>query len=290
MELRHLRYFQALARTLNFTRAAEQLHIAQPPLSRQIQQLEEMLGVALLERGRPLRLTEAGRFFHEQSATLLDQLESICDSTRRIGQGQRQWFGIGFVLSALYGVLPELIRHLRGDPELELGLLEMTTLQQVEALKSGRIDIGFGRIRIDDPAIRQSVLSEEPLVAALPAGHTLLGQPLSLERLSREPFVLYPGQPRPSYADHVLALFATHGLSLRVTQWANEMQTAIGLVAAGLGATLVPASVQLQHRDDVAYQALADASLTSPIIVSRRQGDGSPHLRRCLALIGREDA
>ncbi|VFT08344.1 transcriptional regulator [Pseudomonas aeruginosa] len=249
MELRHLRYFQALARTLNFTRAAEQLHIAQPPLSRQIQQLEEMLGVALLERGRPLRLTEAGRFFHEQSATLLDQLESICDSTRRIGQGQRQWFGIGFVPSALYGVLPELIRHLRGDPELELGLLEMTTLQQVEALKSGRIDIGFGRIRIDDPAIRQSVLSEEPLVAALPAGHTLLGQPLSLERLSREPFVLYPGQPRPSYADHVLALFATHGLSLRVTQWANEMQTAIGLVAAGLGATLVPASVQLQHRD-----------------------------------------
>ncbi|VFT33856.1 transcriptional regulator [Pseudomonas aeruginosa] len=103
MELRHLRYFQALARTLNFTRAAEQLHIAQPPLSRQIQQLEEMLGVALLERGRPLRLTEAGRFFHEQSATLLDQLESICDSTRRIGQGQRQWFGIGFVPSALYG-------------------------------------------------------------------------------------------------------------------------------------------------------------------------------------------
>ncbi|MDQ4349834.1 LysR family transcriptional regulator, partial [Pseudomonas aeruginosa] len=199
MELRHLRYFQALARTLNFTRAAEQLHIAQPPLSRQIQQLEEMLGVALLERGRPLRLTEAGRFFHEQSATLLDQLESICDSTRRIGQGQRQWFGIGFVPSALYGVLPELIRHLRGDPELELGLLEMTTLQQVEALKSGRIDIGFGRIRIDDPAIRQSVLSEEPLVAALPAGHPLLGQPLSLERLSREPFVLYPGQPRPSY-------------------------------------------------------------------------------------------
>ena len=134
------------------------------------------------------------------------------------------------------------------------------------------------------------MLSEEPLVAALPAGHPLLGQPLSLERLSREPFVLYPGQPRPSYADHVLALFATHGLSLRVTQWANEMQTAIGLVAAGLGATLVPASVQLQHRDDVAYQAPADASLTSPIIVSRRQGDGSPHLRRCLALIGREDA
>ena len=84
-----LHTFWVTAQCCNFTRAAEQLHIAQPPLSRQIQQLEEMLGVALLERGRPLRLTEAGRFFHEQSATLLEQLESICDSTRRIGQGQR---------------------------------------------------------------------------------------------------------------------------------------------------------------------------------------------------------
>ena len=115
-----MKVFCQVVHSGSFTRAAEQLHIAQPPLSRQIQQLEEMLGVALLERGRPLRLTEAGRFFHEQSATLLDQLESICDSTRRIGQGQRQWFGIGFVPSALYGVLPELIRHLRGDPELDL--------------------------------------------------------------------------------------------------------------------------------------------------------------------------
>jgi len=285
MELRHLRYFQALAETLNFTRAAERLHIAQPPLSRQIQQLEEELGVTLLERGRPLRLTEAGRFFHEHSSALLEQLAKVCDNTRRIGQGEKTWLGIGFAPSTLYGVLPELIRRLRSDAELELGLNEMTTLQQVEALKAGRIDIGFGRIHIEDPAIHQEVLTLDPLVAALPAGHPLLAAPASLEALTREPFVLYPGNPRPSYADHVLALFATHGLQIRVAQWTNELQTAIGLVAAGIGITLVPASVQLQHRDDIGYTRLLEGNATSPIIISRRVGDSSPALADCLALI-----
>ncbi|MBD9678704.1 LysR family transcriptional regulator [Pseudomonas sp. PDM18] len=286
MELRHLRYFREVAGTLNFTRAAERLHIAQPPLSRQIQQLEELLGVALLERGRPLRLTDAGRYFHEQTSTLLAQLESICESTRRIGHGERQWFGIGFAPSTLYDGLPGLIRELRGDAGLELGLQEMTTVQQVEALKSGRIDIGFGRIRIDDPAIVQQVLREEPMVAVLPAGHRLLGPPLSLAQLAGEDFVLYPANPRPSYADHVLALFATHGLSVRVTQWTNELQTAIGLVAAGLGVALVPASVQQQHRADIGYATLTDAEAVSPIILSQRRGDVSAPLQRCLQLIG----
>lgn len=285
MELRHIRYFQAVAQTLNFTRAAERLNIAQPPLSRQIQQLEEHLGTALLERSRPLQLTEAGRFFYEQSDTLLKQLEQLCENTRRIGQGQRQWLGIGFAPSTLYAVLPELIRELRRDPDLELGLQEMTTLQQIEALKSGRIDIGFGRIHFDDAAIYQEVLREDPLVAVLPVGHRLIGQPISLERLSKERFVLYPANPRPSYADHVLALFANHGMGIQVSQWANELQTALGLVAAGLGITLVPASVQQQHRADLTYARLEESEAVSPIILSRRANDISPITQRCLAII-----
>lgn len=108
-----MRYFRVLAQTLNFTRAAEQLNIAQPPLSRQIQQLEDELGVALLERSRPLRLTEAGRFFHEHSSQLLEQLVRIGDDTRRVAAGQKRWLGIGFAPSTLYGALPELIRQLR---------------------------------------------------------------------------------------------------------------------------------------------------------------------------------
>lgn len=287
MELRHLRYFKVLAETLNFTRAAELLHMAQPPLSRQISQLEEQLGTLLIHRERPLRLTEAGRFFYEQTCTLLEQLESISDNTRRIGQHKRQWLRIGFAPSTLYAVLPELIRELRRDSALELGLTEMTTLQQVDALKSGRIDIAFGRIRIDDPAICQQVLREDPLVAVLPQGHPLAGRQLALAELAQEPFILYPANPRPSYADHVLALFAHHGMSVKVSQWANELQTAIGLVAAGLGVTLVPASVQQQHRTDIHYAGLLDTSAVSPIILSRRQGDMTPIIQHCLALIAK---
>jgi DNA-binding transcriptional LysR family regulator len=173
-----------------------------------------------------------------------------------------------------------------GEPlELELGLSEMTTLQQVQALKAGRIDIGFGRIRIDDPAIIQTVLTEDRLVAALPAGHPLLARPISLRELAKEPFVLYPGNPRPSYADHVIALFESYGVSIHVAQWTNELQTAIGLVGAGIGVTLVPASVQLLHRDDIGFTPLLEDNATSPIILSRRVGDVTPGLNHCLKMI-----
>jgi DNA-binding transcriptional LysR family regulator len=216
---------------------------------------------------------------------LLKQLEQLCENTRRIGEGQRQWLGIGFAPSTLYALLPELIRELRRDSDLELGLQEMTTLQQIEALKSGRIDIGFGRIHFDDGAIHQQVLYEDPLVAVLPTGHRLQGETITLERLSHESFVLYPANPRPSYADHVLALFANHGMGVRVSQWANELQTALGLVAAGLGITLVPASVQQQHRADLTYAPIQDSEAVSPIILSRRAGDISPIVQRCLSII-----
>lgn len=287
MELRHLRYFLAVAQTLNFTKAAELLHIAQPPLSRQIQQLEQMLGVTLLERSRPPRLTDAGRFFMEQSSALLEQLDKISENTRRIGLGQKTWLGIGFAPSTLYGVLPDLIRRLRSDRSLnvELNLTEMTTVQQVEALKKGRIDIGFGRIHIQDPAITQWVLTEDRLVAALPTGHPLAGRPVHLTELAAEPLILYPANPRPSYADHIIALFDALHLPFTVAQWTNELQTALGLVGAGIGITLVPASVQIMHRGDIGFSALIEDNATSPIIVSQRSGDRSVGLQRCTAMI-----
>ena len=270
MHLRHLRYFQAVAEEGSFTRAAARLHMAQPPLSRQIRQFEEELGVQLFERTtRVLRLTDAGRFLLEQSRLLTARLEEVVEGTRRLGQTQRRWFGIGFVPSTLYGFVPELIRQLRGaDPRVEVGLAEMTTLPQLEALKAGRIDLGIGRILLDDPAIERRVLMTEPLMAAVPLRHPLAGLPrVSVERLAQEPFVLYPARPRPNYADHVLGLFRAAGYSLQVVQEANELQTAIGLVAAGLGVTVDRAALQranalyLQHglgaRDDaIAMQYL----------------------------------
>lgn len=283
MELRQLRYFCVLAKTLNFTRAAELLHIAQPPLSRQIQQMEEELGVTLIERGRPLKLTEAGRFFNEQAAQLLEQFERTCADTRRMSEASKRFLSLGFAPSTLYGQLPDLIRRLRSHGDIELNLAELITLQQVEALKRGRIDIGFGRILIEDPAITQFVLREDPLVAVLAKGHPLLAAPVTLAQLARQPFILYPGSPRPSYADHVLKLFASQGLTIHVAQTSNELQTAIGLVAAGVGATLVPASLQRLHRDDIGYTPLLDIQATSPIVVSYRTGDRSAMLLEVLA-------
>lgn len=285
MELRHMRYFVALGTTLNFTRAAELLHIAQPPLSRQIRQLEDELGTELIDRGaRPLALTKAGVFFLEQCVQLLARIDEIQAATQRIGAGRKRWFGIGFVPSALYGFLPELIRGFRvEDGGVDVALSEMTSIQQAEALKAGRIDAGFGRLPLDDPELDCEVLIEEPLVAALPLRHPLLRQKrVSLSMLAAEPFILYPARPRPSYADQVLQHFRAHGLRLASVMDANEMQTAIGLVAAGLGVTLVPASVQRLQRDDIAYRPLQEKDVGSPIIMNRRAGDDNPDLLRLI--------
>lgn len=293
MELRHLRYFEVLGTTLNFTRAAEQLHIAQPPLSRQIRQLEEELGTELIDRNaRPLALTKAGSFFLEQCSQLLARLNEVQEATRRIGQGQRRWFGIGFVPSALYGFLPGLIRTYRmASEEVEVVLYEMTSVQQAEALKAGRIDVGFGRLPLDDPQLVCEIITEEPLIVALPLRHPLLkAARITLAMLASEPFILYPVRPRPSYADHVLQQFRAHGLSLANVIDANEMQTAIGLVAAGLGVTLVPASVKRLQRDDIVYRPLADQNVTSPVIMNRRAEDESPDLQRFRAFARLEAA
>ncbi|KCB45182.1 LysR family transcriptional regulator [Bordetella hinzii] len=286
MELRHLRYFQTVAREGSFTRAAALLHIAQPPLSRQIRQLEEELGVTLIERGsRGLKLTEAGRFLHEQSLQLTARLDEIVAGTRRLGAQAARWFSIGFVPSTLYGFVPELIRYLRqADAQVEVGLSEMTTLPQIEALKSGRIDLGIGRIPFDDPAIERRVLMEEPLVAALPPSHPLAGRKqLAVAELAAQPFVLYPARPRPNYADHVLGLFRAAGHQPTVIQEANELQTALGLVVAGLGLTLVPASVQRSNRADIVCLPVDAPAFTSPVILSWRRGDSSPFLAQAIA-------
>lgn len=278
VELRHLRYFSAVARELNFSRAAEQLHIAQPPLSRQIRALEEELGAVLIDRSaRPLKLTPAGRFFQAQAQQMLDRMDEIAQATARIAGGSRTWYGLGFVPSTLYGALPEVIRRFReAQPMVELGLFEMTTIEQIEALKAGRIDIGFGRLRIEDQGITGEEVGSEPVVAALPVRHRLLGhKDLTLEKLAGEPLILYPAKPRPSYADQVLEIFHSRGLKPIIALETNEVQTAIGLVVAELGYTLVPSSVQALDRAGVIYKPLSDSNVTTPIIMNRRRDDES---------------
>lgn len=287
MELRHLRYFVTVAAEGSFTRAAEKLHIAQSPLGRQIQQLEEELQVRLLHRQRPVRLTEAGRFFCEQAEQLLKRVDEVQGITRRIAMGGLAKFTIGFVASTLYENLPELIKRFRRTaPDVEVALSEMTTFEQMAALKQGRIDVGFGRLRFDDPSITREVLREEPLAVALPHGHLLLQRASHLRLLDtvEEPLIIYPAVPRPSYADQVLSLYRDRGGDPHVTFEVRELQTALGLVAAGAGICIVPTSVRRLGRTDISYIEMNEAGVVSPIILSYRSEDKSPWITHLRAL------
>ena len=277
MDLRQLKYFVAVADTRNFTRASERLHIAQPPLSRQIQLLEEELGVQLILRNsRPLRLTEAGRMFYEQALQIINRVDQLKTATRQIGLNQRRTLSIGFVASTLYGGLPMLVRKLRhGYPDVDIQLVELTSMQQFAALKSGRIDVGFGRIRSNDTTVARTVLREERLVLAIPPGTPLAADTgrVGLKELNGQRLIVYPKEPRPSFADHVLSLLSDQGIRPSEVHEVREIQTALGLVAAESGLCLIPASARL--RSDLRYRLVDDPRATSPIILSHRLNDNA---------------
>jgi DNA-binding transcriptional LysR family regulator len=294
MELRHLRYFVAVARAQSFTRAAETLNMAQPPLTRQIQDFEAELGLQLIRRGtRPVQLTEAGRVLYEQAVQILERTDELRLMADRLRLAESRRFCIGFVGSALYGDLPALIRRFRAAlPEVDVSLLEMTTLEQLAALKEGRIDAGFGRILFEDDAIQRHLLRNEPLVAAVSSGHRLLAVPgaLTLTNLATQTLIIYPKTPRPSYADQVLSIFRDRGLKPAAVHEVRELQTALGLVAAETGICLVPVSVTRLRRDNVEYRELDDPTVTSPNIMSCRKNDTSAGLTCVLALLRDIDA
>ncbi len=288
MELRHLRYFTTVAAEGSFSRASEKLNIAQPPLSRQIQQLEEELGVRLLDRGRPITLTEPGRYLFEQARQILQRVEDTKAMTRRIAKGMVLQFNIGFVASTLYDALPELIRRFRiAVPGVEVQLLEMTTMEQVAALKDGRIDVGLGRLRFEDESLVRKVVREERLWLAVPVDHPLARtvEKLRLRDTAGEPLIIYPKSPRPSYADQVLDFYREAGVQPQIGMEARELQTALGLVASGGGICVVPASVRRLGRDDVRFIELDEPQMTTPIIMSYRRADTSRLLAQLIALV-----
>jgi DNA-binding transcriptional LysR family regulator len=288
MELRQLRYFVTVADLRNFTRAAEVLGIAQPPLSRQIKQLEDQVGFTLIDReARPIALTEIGRLFYERALHVLASVEQLDTFMKRHAGATRRRFAIGFVGSAIYGPMPLLIRHFRAAvPGLDVSLIEMTTVEQIDALKKGRIDIGIGRLRIEDPAIRRDVLLDEEVIAALPAAHPLAAatDTISLAELARENLIIYPRAPRPSYADQVLSLFRDHGHEPSQVQEVRDLQATVGMVAAEAGVSVVPISVQRLQRDDIVYRRFTEPRTTSPILMSWRENDTSREVELIHAL------
>ncbi len=287
MDIRQLRYFVTVAQEGNFTRAAERLHIAQPPLSRQIQQIEERVGATLIDRSaKPLRLTPIGHLVYDQAISILARMADMDAMIAKAVVSQQRRFAIGFVASTIYSRLPAIIRAYRAAmPSVDLSLIEGGTLSQIAALKDGRIDVGFGRIRFEDDAVARVVLREEPLIVALPATHPLTaGGGVSLAWLATDPLILYPNAPRPSYADQVVGHFRDLGVTPVIAHEVSELQIAIGLVAAGEGVCIVPASVRRSRVDGVRYRPLVEP-VASPIIMSFRKDDRSPELVAMAAVI-----
>lgn len=280
MEFRHLRYFVAVAETKSFTKAAERLFIAQPPLSRQIQQLEAEIGVQLFERGtRPLQLTEAGKFFYQHALKLLSSAEEVKTMTTRIGVVERS-IKIGFVASLLYGLLSKIIYVFRQQhPHLKVELIEMSTLEQIQALKKGQIDVGFGRLRISDPHIKRILLREEPLMAAIHQSHPLAQQKsVSLVELEQEQLFLYPNTVGPNFATQVHSIFSEYHLTPPHLKLVREIQLALGLVAAAEGICVVPESAQSVQLAHVHYIPMTEDRAISPVFMALRHLDAADDL------------
>jgi DNA-binding transcriptional LysR family regulator len=245
MELRHLRYFRAVAEELHFGRAAERLHIAQSPLSQQIRQLERDLGVELLARTtRSVELTSAGRTYLRRVEAILDDVHNAGEQARRIGQGLEGRLTIGCVGSATYSLLPRLVRALRETlPNVDVSVRgEMLAPAQVAALRAGDIDLALLRPPVREPEITVEVIRRDPLLALVPADHRLADRDqLSVADLRDEEFVAHVGQGRSVMSSLLAAACANAGFVPAIRHEVEETSTLVTLVAAGLGVAIVPA-------------------------------------------------
>lgn len=292
MELRHLRYFIAVAEELNFSRAALRLHMAQPPLSKQIQDLEEELGVQMFvdRRRRPLELTPAGQVFLEEARLAVAQAEQAVKLTQRVHQGKLGSLTVGFTSSIANSVLPDILRlqrtHLR---EIQLVWRELTTYLQIQALHSNSLDIGF--FHLPPEVVEYSDLSfttilAEPLILVLPETHPLAVLPeIPLKALAEEEFVLPIRQLVPSLADKMYHLCSQAGFIPKVTQEAMLMTTILGLVAGGVGVALLPANAQNLQRKGVVYRCIEGKTETVELVAVWRRNNSSQILHRFLEII-----
>lgn len=275
MELRHLRYFRAVAEELHFGRAAERLHMAQPPLSQQIRALERELGVQLFERStRRVELTEAGRAYLRRVIGILDGVDDAGRQVRRIGEGIEGQLAIGCVGSATYSLLPQYVRALRAElPLVDVGVRgEMLAPAQLTALAAGDIDIALLRPPVSVPGVVATLLRRDRLLVALPAGHSLADNDrLTVADLRDQDFIAHAGQGRSVMGDLVASLSAAAGFVPRIRQEVEETSTLVTLVAAGLGIAIVPAPTAALDLGGIAYRPLDPAEVGVDLMVAHAE-------------------
>jgi DNA-binding transcriptional LysR family regulator len=266
IELRHLRYFLAVAETLHFSRAARRLGMAQPPLSQQIKRLEQLLGHALFERTtRGVKLTPAGQLLARRARSTMEKVDEDLAQVRRLGRGEEGTLTVGFSGSVMFTELPAAIQSFRHRyPKVELRLRELVTSAQIAALLNGQIDLAF--LRDGDPTegIRITTLLKEKYVAVLPEAHALARRrTLSVKALEGEPFVMFARRMGPLAYDRTIACCERGGFRPNIVQDAPQWLTLVRLVSAGLGVTLAPACVARVAVPGVVYREVNAACRTS---------------------------
>jgi DNA-binding transcriptional LysR family regulator len=266
IELRHLRYFLAVAETLHFSKAAQTLGIAQPPLSQQIKRMEQLLGHRLFDRTtRGVKLTLAGQLLAERARSTIEKVQDDLAQVRRLGRGEEGTLTVGFAGSVMFTDLPAAIEsYRRRYPKVELRLREFSTSAQISALLTGTLDLAF--LRDGDPTegIEISTLFEERYVAVLPKAHTLARRAsLRVGDLRKEPFILFARRMGPLAFDRTVACCERNGFRPNIVQDAPQWPTLVRLVAAGLGVSLAPACVATVAIPGAIYREVRAACRTT---------------------------
>jgi len=281
LELRHLRYFVAVAEELHFGRAARRLGITQPPLSLQIQRLETELGVRLFERtNRRVELTPAGKALLAEGRHVLADFDNAANAARRAARGETGSLTVAFAASVMFLSLPRIIRRFRAQfPSVRLELRELPTGSQIVALRNGELDIGFLREPPPDAELTTETVMREELLLALSKRHALASRKrLRLIDVANEDFVLFPRDLAPGLHAHVLAVCAEAGVHPRIVQTSRELYTTVSLVEAGLGVTIIPASVRQMGWRGVRYYPIRSPSAVTRIDAAWRSDNASPIL------------
>ncbi|MEX0730217.1 MAG: LysR substrate-binding domain-containing protein [Aquisalimonadaceae bacterium] len=281
MELRQLRYFLAVAEELNFTRAAARVGIAQPPLSMQISGLERELGAALFTRTkRKVALTAAGEALVVHARRVINTTQQAAEIVRAIANGEEGSLSIGAIFSSIYTLVPDALRSFTADhPTVDVRLQEMTVAQQILALHDGRIDLGIMRGPVSDPDLETAVLFSEPFVAAIPADHPLARQArVSPEEFASEPLISISPAANLNFSARMVGMFVERDQSLRIVQEVADMHTLLGLVGAGLGVSVVPASLQSIRINQVVYRPFTRRTPSTIMQLAWHKGSASQTL------------
>jgi DNA-binding transcriptional LysR family regulator len=282
VELEDLAALLVLAETLHFGRAAERLHVSQPALSKRIRRMEGSIGGPLLVRGyREVHLTEAGRLLASRSRHLIAEASATLALTGRAARGEAGLLRVGFGIASIFGLLPEVVqRFRRAHPEVQLHLRDMSTPEQISALVSGEIDVGFIRHRAADKRLRMRHVLDERLVAAL-GPNSRWDTHAGLSSVASEPFIIIARSRSASFYDHALSVCAAAGFAPRIVQEAVELFTIVSLVRAGLGISLVPRSTALMRLPGVRFYELGMPEAAWNIALAwHRDSDRVPLVRR----------